>query len=121
MTPDLEELKTAYLQKLQLIEEIVLLRETLAQKESQLNSDECLLASTGKGVFFGRSMNQTHWVHFLLTTYGPLTRDQLYEKMETSGKRPATPEQLSAILSREKKNEAVTFDRLSKKWSLSSK
>jgi hypothetical protein len=57
-------------------------------------------------------------IMWLLAKFGPLTRDELFTKLEPTGKRPAKPDQLSAILSREKKEGRLAFDSSTFRWSI---
>lgn len=47
---------------------------------------------------------QKEWIRHLLIEHGAMNRDELFEKMVPTGKAPASVDQLSAILSRGKKD-----------------
>lgn len=128
--PSLTLAKEALQKRLAQIEEIERTREELERKSKELAEQEAEIAkwlvetealpalSRGSlggsaGVEHNRQAisepvtatpkTQKEWIYHLLTKHGAMTRDDLFDKMLPTGKAPASVDQLSAILSRGKK------------------
>ena len=129
--PSLASAKEALQKRLAKIEEIERAREELARKSKELAEQEAEIAkwveeteppppSPSRRLLGGSAgdahirqvtlehevatpKTQKEWIYHLLAKHGAMTRDDLFEKMQPTGKAPASVDQLSAILSRGKK------------------
>lgn len=128
--PSLASAKEALQKRLAQIEEIERAREELERKSKELAEQEAeiakwlgetesapspsrrLLGGSAGEVHIRQTMLETdaanpqtqkEWIYHLLVKHGAMTRDDLFEKMQPTGKAPASVDQLSAILSRGKK------------------
>ena len=113
--------------------------EILKKKQAEIDREIALLtSSSGQDLFTtakesvravsrpralssdpSQPKTQRQWLVHLLKEHGPMTRDELFEMMLSTGKRPANAEQLSALLSREKKTGSISVDPKTAKWIIS--
>jgi len=117
MDDSLSTLKADLEHRLRLVGEVELLRAQLAEKEKELGLlQESEGPSPSPRLRPMSKVTQAEWVRFFLATKGPQSRESLFKLLEQTDKRPGSLEQLSAILSKEKKEGRIQRDPESGDW-----